>query len=55
MHQSAKIYEVKEPTLTKYFAEVKKSSVKFHKVQVVQIPRELSEEVDYLARMASRE
>ena len=53
VHQFAKIYEVKEPILKKYFTEVKKWTAKFHQVQVEQIPREANEEVDYLARIAS--
>ena len=53
VHQFTEIYEIKEPTLKKYFAEVKKCSVKFHKVQVEQIQREANEEADYQARMAS--
>ena len=53
VHQFAKIYEVKEPTLKKYFAEVTKWSAKFYEVQVEQIPRETNEEADYLERIAS--
>ena len=53
VHQFVEIYKVKEPTLKKYFKEVKKWSAKFHKVQVEQVPRKANEEADSLARMAS--
>ena len=53
VHQFTEIYEVKEPTLKKYFAEVKKWSAKFHQVYIEQIPRDANEEADYLAKMAS--
>ena len=53
VHQFAEIYNVKEPTLKKYFAEVKKWSAKFHQVYIEQIPRDANEEADYLAKMAS--
>ena len=52
VHQFFEIYEVREPTLKKYFEEVKKWSARFHKVQVKQIPRKSNEEADYLVRMA---
>ena len=38
VHLFAEIYEVKEPTLRKYFAEVKKWPATFHRVQMEQIP-----------------
>ena len=53
VHQFVEIYEAKEPTLRKYFAEVKEWAKKFHKVQIEQVPREANKATAYLVRMAS--